>query len=1165
MRNGLLVLSAALILAAILAAPTPTVHADESRVHLDVRLDPSHPDPEQLLAEAGFEIELAVPELGRWQGWIPSDRVDALREIEGVLAAERPQYGAFAAGDALTEGDEALNAGAARDRFDVDGSGVRVAVISDGVVGLQQAQHAAEAPKLVEARAFGAGRLNRGQEGTVMIEIVHDIAPGASISFGAVTTDLDHIAAVNYYAQRVDIIVDDVSYAFPADQRSDVSVNTTRALQHPDWPLRLYVTAAGNWAESHWAGEWRAGPDGSQLGLSSPGAVQQFNGAAGPEKLFGAGNGFTIEPNDQIRLALFWDDPWGRSNNDYNLYLLSEPGTILASSETTQGIGVDNHDPREHIEYIHQGDATELFVVIQNHNNDAEPVRFDLFAFRGGGSQLRLDHRTPAGSILAQSDARDALTVGAVNVGRNTVAPYSSRGPTVNGANKPELSAVDRVTVSDKTHFAPRFSGSSAAAPHVAGVAALMLDVQPALLAADGGNPLLERRLIRDILISTAQDIPPAGHDSPSGAGLVDAVAALEMANSEIAVIDSTADSGPRTLRDALRSRASIILLRSMRADRTIVLQSPLPIVAGPMIIDGTGWTLDASAVDLGVPLGDNVELWGLTVRGASDVGIRVTGDDCVLAGVSALSNRVGIEIAGDRAEIRGATVERGSSHGIEILNGASASISASRFESNGGAGVRIHPAAGDVTVGPSMEPPEPIAAGQARIPIGTLSSPPLIARAGLSHSIVGTLSIDGLPAPAGTTVEVYLDRRLAASVAVDDLAGFSATAAGPGTELRFAVDGVPLDQRIDFEPGARTSVTLRAVSARRLVSSDRSGDHLPEANRFLNNLAAVTIMPVNAARAGQRVVWGNQMQRNRQSIVSELRRPVIEHVSWSASGLNLQGISPGAGVAHLYAGPSGRRAFVASVPVIDGRFRFRSLDVDAMATEFTVIAHTAERRATPESNVHREPLPGSITSISPDHGYIEGGETVRICGSRIATDAIAPQVWFGNHAARVVLWSDECVTVTTPPSVAGPTDVALLLRGARPVIATDAFEYRTVRLVNLQQGWNLVVWTGADTRVTTAFASLAGSSFRAYSWDPDRQDWEIFSTELPPRLNTLRTIKHDQPLWILLETAGHRLAPTRPQLSPRSPIPLLPRSPAPPLRGSCRRLRGSISPSPRP
>ena len=171
---------------------------------------------------------------------------------------------------------------------------------------------------------------------------------------------------------------------------------------------------------------------------------------------------------------------------------------------------------------------------------------------------------------------------------------------------------------------------------------------------------------------------------------------------------------------------------------------------------------------------------------------------------MSALSNRVGIEIAGDRAEVRGATVERGSSHGIEILNGASASISASRFESNGGAGVRIHPAAGDVTVGPSMEPPEPIAAGQAQIPIGTLSSPPLIARGGLSHSIVGTLSIDGLPAPAGTSVQVYLDRRLAASVAVDDVAGFSATAPGQAPSCASPSKASP-------GPGGSTSSRARA------------------------------------------------------------------------------------------------------------------------------------------------------------------------------------------------------------------------------------------------------------------------------------------------------------------------------------------------------------------
>lgn len=1119
MRHGLLLFTALLALAAILAAPPPQIDAAAERIHLDVRMNGPQQAAERALTAAGFEIELSVPKLGRWQGWIAADRLDALRQLDGVIHAASPNYAAFSAGQAITEGDEALNASAARSRFDVDGDGVRIAVISDGIIGLREAQQDGEAPKLADARAFGAGDLNRGQEGTAMIEIVHDIAPGAAISFAAVATDLDHIAAVNYYAQRVDIIVDDVSYAFPADQSSDVSLNTTDALRHPSWPLRLYVTAAGNWAESHWAGDWQAGPDGSQLGLPGRGAVQQFDSAGRRGALFGAGNGFSVETDDRIRLTLFWDDPWQRSTNDYNLYLMTAAGEIAAASETTQGVGPRNHLPREDIDYQHEGAATRLFAVIQNRNNDAAPASFDLFAFQIGGRQLRFDQRTPAGSLLAQSDAEDALTVAAVNVGRNTVAPYSSRGPTLNGAAKPELSAVDRVTVSDKTKFAPRFSGSSAAAPHVAAVGALLLEVQPALLAADGGDPLLERRLIRSILIDTARDIPPDGPDLSSGAGLLDAVAALERAHSDIAVIDSSADSGPRTLRDALTSRASIILLQHSGANRTIILQSPLPTVSAGQIIDASGWTIDASAVDIGLTLADRAEVWGLAVSGAAEVGFLVAGDACVLERVRSTDNQVGIRIAGASAQLRSVSVSRSRRNGVEIIDGASASISASTIQSNHGSGVRIHPAAGDVSIAPPGQPPGPLSASSTTIPIHPFASLPAQARAGLSHVISGTVSIDGLPAPAGARLDLYLDRRLAASVLVDDAAGFRATAAGPGAELRFAVNGVPLQQRLAFRPGAQSSVSLRAVSPLRLIPAERADDLQSEANILSDNLVGVEIMRIDRARAGQRLVWGNRMSGNRFNILADRPQPTIEQVSWNAAGLTLIGTAPGEATVHLYAGPENDRRFIATAAVSSGRYSFRRLQIDESATEFSVIAHSAEHRASPESFIHLEPPPASINSITPAAGYIEGGETVQICGQRIATDAAAPSVWFGNRAARVIVWSDECITVTTPPAEAGPTDVALLLRGARPLIARDAFEYRSIRSVPLKQGWNFVTWAGADTRVTSAFASLAGAALRAYAWDAERQRWELFATALPPRLNTLRTIQHDQPLWIFLES----------------------------------------------
>ena len=160
----------------------------------------------------------------------------------------------------------------------------------------------------------------------------------------------------------------------------------------------------------------------------------------------------------------------------------------------------------------------------------------------------------------------------------------------------------------------------------------------------------------------------------------------------------------------------------------------------------------------------------------------------------------------------------------------------------------------------------------------------------------------------------------------------------------------------------------------------------------------------------------------------------------------------------------------------------------------------------------------GTISSITPDRGYIEGGETVTICGDGLATQATAPKVWIGNRRARVAFWSEQCVTVTTPPATAGRTDVALWLTGERPIFAESAFEYRAERIVRLRQGWNFVTWSGPTTRITNALAPLAGATLRVYSWNAIRQQWRLFSTSLPANLNSLRTIGQDQPLWIFLD-----------------------------------------------
>ena len=146
MRRAFLFLALAVAVAAFLASTGQTMASAAERLHLDVRFDYVDPGIEERLVEAGFEIQLAVPEYGRWQGWQPRHRLDELQAVSGVASVSAPLYATLAAGDALTEGDELLNAASARNRFGVDGTGVRVAVISDGIIGLDTAIQASEAP-----------------------------------------------------------------------------------------------------------------------------------------------------------------------------------------------------------------------------------------------------------------------------------------------------------------------------------------------------------------------------------------------------------------------------------------------------------------------------------------------------------------------------------------------------------------------------------------------------------------------------------------------------------------------------------------------------------------------------------------------------------------------------------------------------------------------------------------------------------------------------------------------------------------------------------------------------------------------------------------------------------------------------------------------------------
>lgn len=113
------------------------------------------------------------------------------------------------------------------------------------------------------------------------------------------------------------------------------------------------------------------------------------------------------------------------------------------------------------------------------------------------------------GSITAPGCAEDALTVGSVN-GNDEIASYSSRGPTDDGRVKPDIVAPGSDITSTYPDGFESLSGTSMAAPHVSGTAALMLE-----------ESNLTPSEAEDLLAQNATDL---GFDENSqGEGLLDA------------------------------------------------------------------------------------------------------------------------------------------------------------------------------------------------------------------------------------------------------------------------------------------------------------------------------------------------------------------------------------------------------------------------------------------------------------------------------------------------------------------------------------------------------------------------------------------------------------------------------------------------------------------
>jgi hypothetical protein len=122
-----------------------------------------------VISRVGFSPSVAA--------WVPYDQIKELAkmpQVGAVLTIEPPRT--RQEGEYDTAGNAQLKANEARSFFNVDGSGLKVAVISSGVEHLSDSQNSEDLPLTVN-RPFGDGIAD--DEGTALLEVVHDLAPGA--------------------------------------------------------------------------------------------------------------------------------------------------------------------------------------------------------------------------------------------------------------------------------------------------------------------------------------------------------------------------------------------------------------------------------------------------------------------------------------------------------------------------------------------------------------------------------------------------------------------------------------------------------------------------------------------------------------------------------------------------------------------------------------------------------------------------------------------------------------------------------------------------------------------------------------------------------------------------------------------------------------------------